>query len=106
MTAESNNRLVILNPATGAETRVGPSGQGDISLGVFLGGRVLGTNGGGLGPQLVSVNPITGAGTPGPLTNEIYLIASVPTPEPGTIGLIAAGAVAMGLWKRRRSWQA
>jgi outer membrane protein assembly factor BamB len=93
MSAEANSGLYLLNTSTGASTFVGLSGQDDISLGAFYNGVFLGTNAPVTG-QMVTVNPATGAATIGAPTNGIYLFALDPTsvPEPGTFGLLLAGA--------------
>jgi len=106
MTAESNSLLYLVNQTTAAPTLIGPSGTDDISLGAFYGGVFLGTNY-TLGPQVVSVNPLTGAATLGASTDMIYLFALDPTsiPEPGTIGMLGAGLAALiaGAWRTSRT---
>jgi hypothetical protein len=94
MSAEANSALYLLNTSTGATTFVGLSGQDDISLGAFYGGVFLGTNAPVTG-QIVTVNPATGAGTIGAPVNGTYLFALDPrsVPEPGTFGMLLAGAM-------------
>ena len=102
MSAESNSGLYSLNTATGSASFIGLSGQDDISLGAFYGGVFLGTNAPSIS-QIVTVNPSTGAATTGALTNNIYLFALDPTsvPEPGTFGLLLAGATIVGFARKR-----
>jgi hypothetical protein len=102
MSAEPNSGLYLLNTSTAAATFVGSSGQDDISLGAFYGGVFLGTNAPVTG-QIVTVNPATGAGTVGAPVNGIYLFALDPTsvPEPGTFGLLLAGAALVLIRARR-----
>jgi hypothetical protein len=107
MTAEPNSLLYRVNQTTAAPTLIGASGTDDISLGAFYGGVFLGTNF-TAGPQLVSVNPLSGAATLGASTDMIYLFALDPTsvPEPGTIGMLGAGLAALIAGARRTSRKA
>jgi outer membrane protein assembly factor BamB len=104
MSAEANSGLYQLNTLTGNSTFIGSSGQDDISLGAFYGGVFLGTNAPVTG-QLVTVNPITGTASVGAPLNGIYLFALDPTsvPEPGTFGLLLAGAALVGVVRMRRA---
>jgi hypothetical protein len=106
MSAETNSLLYLVNQTTAAATLIGASGTDDISLGAFHGGVFLGTNVTDV-PRIVSVNPANGLATLGAPTTGgmIYLIALDPTsvPEPGTIGMIAAGAGLLAFKLRKRS---
>jgi hypothetical protein len=106
MTAEPDSLLYVLNQTSAVPTLIGASGTDDISLGAFFGGMFLGTNVTDV-PRIVSVNPTTGLATLGAATdpNYIYLFSLDPTsvPEPGTVGLLGAGLVALIAGARRIS---
>jgi hypothetical protein len=106
MSAEANSLLYLVNQTTAATTLIGASGTDDISLGAFYGGVFLGTNVTDV-PRIVSVNPANGLATLGAPTTGgmIYLIALDPTsvPEPGTVGMLAAGAGLLAFKLRKRS---
>jgi hypothetical protein len=103
MSAENDSRLYTLNQTTGAATLVGASGVDDTSLGALYGGALYGTNQvGGTEDHIVRIDPATGLGTEGALTDNIYIFALDPTtvPEPSTLLLLPAGLVALFLWRR------
>jgi hypothetical protein len=102
MSSDSNSLLYTLSQVTGASTLIGASGVNDTSLGAFVGGVFYGTNQVGTDDHIVQIDPSTGQGTEGALTDNIYIFAMDPTsvPEPGTVGLLGAGIVIL-VWRKR-----
>jgi hypothetical protein len=113
--SSSSHNMYLLNPATGAVTLVGATGQSfvdrigfDVSPNTgaaYFSGTVSGQT------EFFDANLTTGAltlvgtiGTPGELTSGLDAIAVSPVPEPGTLGLLVAGGSYMlfGLIRRKK----
>ena len=103
------NMLYTANTATGAATLVGSTGVAGIGALVSTGGTLWGgENQASL--QVTMLNTVTGAATAGSAvtgtTSAFWGLAPTPapanTPEPGTVGLVAGGALALGLKSRMR----
>jgi hypothetical protein len=96
--------LYQINPATGVATRVGPTALG-IDAAVQQDGTVYGFAFGYAGPNAVlSLNVANGNTT---FLNDYNALditgaAAIPTPEPASLGLLAAGIAAVLVAGRRR----
>ena len=108
MVRGTGDRLVVVNPNTGATTLLGATGFTDIQGLAFIGGTLYGfpntsfLNVANNGPQLISLNLTNGQGSLVPLgagNPSSYIFdghlpitgAASAIPEPGTLLLTGAG---------------
>jgi hypothetical protein len=98
--------LYAVNLSNGDATLIGNTGE-PVTLAGVESGQLIGSvidAGPGASCQLFSVNPLTGAATPGPTTNRQYNFVDIPTsatPEPNSTVVLSAG-LALLLWLRTR----
>ncbi len=94
--------LYTINPSNGSGTLVGlTSLPMNNSIGAVDNGMLIAFGAVGSGGRLYSINPATGATTPGAATDRVYNFAAVATPEPGSLPLVGLGlGAALLLWRR------
>ena len=119
----TGDRLVVVNPNTGATTLLGATGFTDIDGLAFVGGTLYGfpnissSNVLNNGPQLISLNLTNGQGSLVPLgggdPNSYIFDGHLPItgaassiPEPGTLLLSGAGLLGTMIVLRRRAIRA
>jgi hypothetical protein len=97
------SELYTLNTTTGAATPIGPTGASIIVGSGFVDHTFYGFTGFNGSQQIVTIDPATGAATPGAATPVIVFGAAQAVPEPTSVALL--GIAMVGLFGYGRRWQ-